>query len=121
LCRNCLLKHVTEGKLGRRIEMMGSWGRGRKQLLDDLKKKIRYWKLKEEALDPTLWRTRCVRQHTEWMNEWINQMRTNSLRMTQVGRHMLRTKQKELGSFDLIYDCICVFVNMRVCKTLKCA
>ena len=34
-------------------------GRGRrgKQLLDDLKEKTGYWKLKEEALDRTVWRT----------------------------------------------------------------
>jgi hypothetical protein len=36
-------------------------GRRRKQLLDDLKEKKRYWKLKEEALDRTLWRTRLGR------------------------------------------------------------
>jgi hypothetical protein len=35
LRRNCLLKHVIEG----RIEMTGRRGRRRKQLLDDLKKK----------------------------------------------------------------------------------
>jgi hypothetical protein len=47
-------------------------GRRRKQLLDDLKEKKRYWKLKEEALDHTLWRTGfgrgcgpVVRQTTE--------------------------------------------------------
>jgi hypothetical protein len=33
-------------------------GRRREQLLDDLKEKTGYWKLKEEALDRTLWRTR---------------------------------------------------------------
>jgi hypothetical protein len=32
-------------------------GRRRKQLLDDLKKKKGYWKLEEEALDLTMWRT----------------------------------------------------------------
>jgi hypothetical protein len=32
-----------------------------KQLLDDLKEKRRYWKLTEEALDRTLWRTRFGR------------------------------------------------------------
>ena len=32
-------------------------GRRRKQLLDDLKEKRGYWKLKDEALDRTLWRT----------------------------------------------------------------
>jgi hypothetical protein len=31
--------------------------RRRKQLLDDLEEKRRYWKLKEEALGRTVWRT----------------------------------------------------------------
>jgi hypothetical protein len=52
--------------------MTGRRGRRRKQLLDDIKEKRRYWKLKEEALDRTVWRT-CfgrgygpvVRQTTE--------------------------------------------------------
>jgi hypothetical protein len=53
LRRNCLIKHIIEGKiLGTRRR-----GRRRMQLLDDLKKKRRYWKLKEEAQDRTLWRT----------------------------------------------------------------
>jgi hypothetical protein len=50
LRRNCLLKHVIEGKCEGRIAMTGRRGRWRKQLLDDLKGKRRYWKLKEEAL-----------------------------------------------------------------------
>jgi hypothetical protein len=37
LRRNCLIKHVIEGKLEGRIEMKGRRGRRRKQLLDDLK------------------------------------------------------------------------------------
>jgi hypothetical protein len=44
-----------------RIEMKERRGRRRKQLLDDLKEKRIYWKLKEEALDRTLWRTRFGR------------------------------------------------------------
>jgi hypothetical protein len=58
LRRNCLLKRVIEGKIKGRIEMTGRRGRRRKQLLDDLKEKRRYWKLKEKVLDRTLWRTR---------------------------------------------------------------
>jgi hypothetical protein len=58
LRRNCLLKHVIDGKLEGRIEMTGRRGRRRKQLLDDFMEKRRYWKLKEEVLDRTLWRTR---------------------------------------------------------------
>jgi hypothetical protein len=58
LRRNCLLKHVIEGKLEGRVEMTGRRGRRRKQLLDDLKENRRYCKLKEEALDRTLWSTR---------------------------------------------------------------
>jgi hypothetical protein len=63
---------VIEGKLEGRIEMTGRRGRRRKQLLDDFKEKRRYCKLKEEALDRTLWRIRfgkgygpVVRQNTE--------------------------------------------------------
>jgi hypothetical protein len=41
LRRNCLLKHVIEGKVDGRIEMRGRRGRKRKQLLDDLKEKRR--------------------------------------------------------------------------------
>jgi len=36
---------------------MGRWGRRRQKLLDDLEEKRGYWKLKEEALDRTVWRT----------------------------------------------------------------
>jgi hypothetical protein len=53
LRRNCLLKHVIEGKLERRMEITERRGRRRKQLLDGLKEKRRHWKLKEEALDRT--------------------------------------------------------------------
>ena len=37
LRRNCLLKHVIEGKLEGRIKVIGRRGRRRKQLLDDFK------------------------------------------------------------------------------------
>jgi hypothetical protein len=57
LRRNCLLKHITEGKIrGTRRR-----GRRRKQLLGDRKEARRYWKLKEEAQDRTLWRTQFGR------------------------------------------------------------
>ena len=72
LLRNCLLKHIIEGQIEERIEMAGRRGRRRKQLLDDLKEKIGYSHLKEEALDRTVCRNRSggdfgpvVRQNTE--------------------------------------------------------
>ena len=43
---NCLVKHVIEGK----IEVNLRRGSRRKQLLDDLKEKSGYSKLKEEAV-----------------------------------------------------------------------
>jgi hypothetical protein len=58
LRRNCLLKHVTEGKIEGRIEKTGRRGTRRRQLLNGLREKRRHCKLKEEALDRTLWRTR---------------------------------------------------------------
>jgi hypothetical protein len=51
LGRNCLLKHVIEGKIDGRIKVKGRPERRSKQLLDDLKEKKEYWKLKQEALD----------------------------------------------------------------------
>jgi hypothetical protein len=57
LRRNCFIKHIIEGKiLGTRRR-----GRRRMQLLDNLKETRRYWKLKEEAQDSTLWRTQFGR------------------------------------------------------------
>jgi hypothetical protein len=53
---NCLLKHVIE-------EVTGRGERRRKQLPDDLKEKRRYCKLKEEAVDRTMWRTRFGRDY----------------------------------------------------------
>jgi hypothetical protein len=67
---------VIEGKLKGRLEMTGRRGRRRKKLLDDLKENTGYWKLKEEALDRSQWRSRfgrgygpVVRQTTESMNK----------------------------------------------------
>jgi len=54
LHRNCLLKHVTEGKVEGRIGVTGRRGRRHKVPLDDLKEKGGYWKLEEEALDRTV-------------------------------------------------------------------
>jgi hypothetical protein len=56
LRRNCVLKHVIEGKLVGLIEITGRRGGRCKQLLDALREKRRYWELKEEALDRTLLR-----------------------------------------------------------------
>jgi len=54
----------------------GRRGRRHKQILYDLNAKRIYWKLKEEALDRTVWRTGfgrgygpVVRQQYECMNE----------------------------------------------------
>jgi len=69
--RNALLKHVTDRMIEGRLEVTGRQRR-HKQLLGDFKQKRLYHKLKEEALDCTLWGTRfrrgyeCVkRQITE--------------------------------------------------------
>jgi hypothetical protein len=58
---NYPLKHAIEQKIEGKIEVRGRRGRRRKRLLDELKEMRRYWKLKEEALDRTVWRTRFGR------------------------------------------------------------
>ena len=58
LRRNCPLKHVIEGKMEGRIKVTGRRGGKRKQLLDDFKETRRHCKLKQGALDRTVWRSR---------------------------------------------------------------
>jgi len=57
LGRNCLLKHLIERKIKGRIDVAGGRERRSKQLLDEPQETRGYWKLKEEALDRTVWRT----------------------------------------------------------------
>jgi len=57
LGRNCLLKHIIEG----RIDVTAKRGRRRRQLLGDFKERRGYWKLREEAINYTVWRTRFGR------------------------------------------------------------
>jgi hypothetical protein len=59
--RNYLIKQVTEGKIERRIEVTRKRERRLKQLLDDLKEKTGFCKLKQEALDRTMRRNRFGR------------------------------------------------------------
>jgi hypothetical protein len=61
LRRNCLLKHVIEGKIKGQIEVTRRRQRKRKQLLVDLGDRRGYSHLKEEALDRIKWRNRIRR------------------------------------------------------------
>jgi hypothetical protein len=54
LRRNCLLRQVIEGKIKGVIEVTGGQGRRRRKLLDDLKERMGYSHLKEEALHCTM-------------------------------------------------------------------
>jgi hypothetical protein len=100
LRRNCLLKHVIEGNLEGKREMMGRRRRMRKQLLDDLEEKRGYWKLKEEALDRTVWRTRfgrgyghVVRQTAVWMDKITNSVAINILNSIKLCIKRINRKQ----------------------------
>jgi hypothetical protein len=61
LLNNCFLKHAIQGKKVLRIAVTGRRGRRRKKFLNDIKGTQSYWKLKQEALDRTLWRMRFGR------------------------------------------------------------
>jgi CRISPR/Cas system-associated endonuclease Cas1 len=54
LRRNCLVKHIIEGKIKGQIEVTRRRGRRRKKLLDDLKDRRGYCQLKEDALERTM-------------------------------------------------------------------
>jgi hypothetical protein len=61
LSSNCLLQQVIEEKIKGGIEVTGRRGRRRRKLLDDLKERSGYPRLKEEALDGVMWRARFGR------------------------------------------------------------
>jgi hypothetical protein len=67
LRRNCFLKHVIEGKIEGRVNVMERWGRRRKQLLDDLQKTRRNWKSKEEEVDHSLWTRLWTFRQTDYI------------------------------------------------------
>jgi hypothetical protein len=78
LRRNCLVKHIIEGKIGG-ITVTGKQERRRKQLLDNFEETRGYCKLKEEALIRTLCRTRfergyrlLARQTTKLLNKSLS-------------------------------------------------
>ena len=97
LRRNCLLKHVIEGKIERLTEVKGRRGRSREQLLDYLMETRRYWKLKAQFL----WKTRfgrsyvpVVRQTTCWWEAMCGSWRKYETRLkfepkTLMGRQSL--------------------------------
>jgi len=58
---NCVLNNVTDGKEEGRVDVTGRRGRRHKQLLDGLEERRGCGKLKDDALDRTVWRTRFGR------------------------------------------------------------
>jgi hypothetical protein len=92
--RNCLIKHIIEGKLEAVEERQG---RRRKQLRNDLKEARWYGKSKEEAQALTLWRTRfgkgcgpVVGQTTRW---WESQESYKCGELTSLTDWVLNTSR----------------------------
>ena len=62
----------------------GRRGRRSKYLLDDVKEMGEYWKLKEEALDRTVWRTgfgECYESDVRQKTELIDKLKLNDVRI----------------------------------------
>jgi hypothetical protein len=93
LCRNCLLKHLIEGKI-EGVYVTGRRGRRRKQLLDDVKEKREHCKFKDEALDHTAGGTRFVRGygHVKQTTLLMNTYKGKSHPMICQGRHRVDEK-----------------------------
>jgi len=72
LRKNCLLKHVSKGKIEGKIEATERRGKRSKQLLDDLKKNTGYWELKEESLCVEFALEEVMELSCERMNELMN-------------------------------------------------
>jgi len=110
-------------------------GRRRTQLLDGLKETRRYRKLKEEALDHTLWRTRFWRGYgpVVWHStDWFRTRRTSKevkiQRPTMPFSHLLNYTPKYLTAIccrtkilDSDVKCVQLYENHDVlgCNTVK--
>jgi hypothetical protein len=109
LCRDCLLRHVIEGKIKGGIEATWRRGRRRRKLLDDLKEMRGYSHLKNEAADRTVWRAPLgrgigpvVRQNAKWMNQWTqwyaaslrNERPENRISITSGGNLLLPSSKR---------------------------
>ena len=92
LYRNCLQKHIIEGKVDGRIEATGTRGRKHMVLLDDLKEKGGYWKLKEDALDRSLWRSPFGRGCGRVVRLQIECMKFRLLDVTHIGGDYILTE-----------------------------
>ena len=63
---------MIEGRIAGRMEVTGRRGRRGKQLLDGIKEKRSYWKLRDEALDRTLWRIRFGRGYEPVVRQTVD-------------------------------------------------
>ena len=91
LRRDCLVKHVIEEKIEEKRKR-GIWPT---QLLDDPKETRRYWKLKEEEPDRTVWRTRygpVVRQIARLKSSLKYGLDTQSCWQGSYWRHLEKWK-----------------------------
>jgi hypothetical protein len=77
LHRNCLLIHVVEVRIDRRIAVRGRRRRKHKQLMDDLKKKLGYCKLirgraRSHPVENWLWKRlwTCRKAGDRMNDEW---------------------------------------------------
>jgi hypothetical protein len=81
LRKNRFSKPFIEGKIGGRIEVTGKRRRRSRKLLDGLEERSRYWKLKQEALNRALWRTRFKRGYGPVVRDHVKTTTTTVMMM----------------------------------------
>ena len=123
MCRNCLLRQVIGGKIEGRIEAKGRRGRRRQLVLDGLEEKRGYWKLKEEALDLTVWRIgsergcqKCLESFELWCwrrmekISWIERVRNEEvLQRVKEERNIVHTVNRRKADwigYTLCRNCL---------------
>jgi len=115
LHRNCVVKHVTEGRMEGKRRL---W-RKSKHLLDDLKKEREYWKLKEETLDRILWRSRFVTgygpevRRTTHCNEFVQLAK--KFVAFEATRKIKNLPEPAVSSHNLIYTPV-LLVSFQQCE-----
>ena len=120
---NWILKRIIEGQIEEGREVTGRQGRRRKQLLDGVKERRGYWKLKQDVLDSTMWRTRFGRRYGPIEDRLRVECRNLIMILSRTNAYKLRIHllhQRRVRHIKMLQGCKVEHISVRVILRLWC-
>jgi hypothetical protein len=106
LRRNRFSIHFLEGKKGGRIGVRERRRRRSRKLLNDLKERSGYWKLKHEALNRALWRIRFERGYVPVVRDYVITMMMMMVMMMMVMMMMMMMVTRPYARTEISKQCL---------------